>query len=378
MIYKTWLQNHPKAANSTSLIKDMVNDRGETCISIIVPTHRLALEWKNDRTEILRGQLAANALLRKELVNFSSDIDSLFQQIEFDQKKEGVGIFVSPHVKRLVNFPFPVTKKIRVSKSFHLQDLIYIENYAVSYYLLHLSKKEIHLFKGALDNLEEIRDENFPKEIKDTYEYNKPSRSNSGSGYAHIKEVERDKSILNQLRLKKIFQVTDKLLSKYIARAEVPLLLCGPMKDLSIYKSVTKHLDNIITTMSDNSKGSSMHDLGVLAWLQMKSFTDQQKLKAIDILKEGLGEGVATCGIENVWSAAQEGRGRLLLVEKDYEEVGYITKENKLLFKYTQGTGHCDAVNETINEVLKKNGEVMVVEKGTLQDYAKIALMLRY
>ncbi len=380
MIHKTWLQNHSMGNDGTSALKDMVNERGETCVSIIVPTHRLGQEWKNDRTEILRGVLAADASLGKKSADLSPDIDSLFQQIDFNKKKEGVGIFVSPHVKRLVTFPFPVTRKIVVNKSFHLQDLIYIENYAVTYFLLDLSKKEIHLFKGTLDCLEEIRDDDFPKHIKDNYEYNKPSQSNSASGYAHVKEVEKDKSILNQQRLKKMFRVTDKLLSKYITRKDIPLLLCGPTKDLSIYKSATKHPDNIIATMSDNYKSTSVHDLGVLAWLQIKSFIDDQKLKLVNDFKEKTGEGLGVCGIEEIWEPTREGRGLVLLVEKDYEKIASVTKNQNLVSQLPNDTTarECNVVDEIINTVLEKNGSVVVVEKGILEDYGRIGLIMRY
>lgn len=380
MSQTTWFQNHSVGTNDTSAaIKDMVNEKG-TCVSIIVPTHRLGPDRQRDRSEIQRAIMTVKRVLLNKAPQFLSDIDSLFQKIDFTKSKEGVGIFVSNHIKKIVNFPFSLTKKIIVNDFFHLQDLIYTENYEIAYYLLDISKKEIHLFKGMMDHLEEIRDENFPKEIKDNYEYNKPSRSNSGSGYAHVKEVEKDKSILNQQRLKKMFQVTDKLLSKYITRRDIPLLLCGPTKDISIYKSATKHPDNIIATMSDNYKGSSVHDLGVLAWLQIKSFVDEQKLKLVNDFKEKSGEGLGVCGIEEIWEPAREGRGLVLLVEKDHENMTTVTNNHNLPAQLPDDTSlrYSHVVDEIVNTVLEKNGNVVVVEKGILEDYGRIALIMRY
>jgi release factor family 3 len=381
MTQTTWLQNPSNAKDSAaSIIKSMVNEKGKTCVSIIVPTHRIAPSGQGDRLEVQRAIIAAKEIVSNKPGNFLLDIDSLFDQIDFNKNKEGVGIFVSPNIKKILSFPFPVTRKIVVNNFFHLHDLIYIENYQTDYYLLDISKKEIHLFRGMLDHLEEIKDKNFPKKIVDDYEYGKPSRSNSGSGYAHVKDVEKDKSTLRELRLKKIFQVTDKLLSKYINTKDIPLLLCGPTEDISIYRSATKHTDNIITSMSDNYKGSSVHDLALLAWLQVRSFIDERKLKLVDDLKEKFGEGLAICGIDGIWPATKEGRGRLLLVEKDYGKMGLITKDDQL---FLHGSGekpvrYSDVIDEIINTVLEKNGKVVIMEKGGLEGYGGIALMLRY
>jgi len=377
----TWLQDHLELENDlASLIRDMVKERGKTCISIIVPTHRAGQDRQGDRLEVLRATMAVNKEVLNSPGNFLRDIDSLFQQIDFNRNKEGIGIFVSPGIKKLVSFPFPIKKKVIIDKCFQLLDLIYTDNYRTAYYLLDISKKEIHLFEEIMDHLEEIKDENFPKEIKDGYEYNKPSHSNSATGYAHVKEVEKDKSILNQVRIKRTFQSTDKLLSKYIVRKDVPLLLCGPTKDISSYRSITKHTENIITSISDNYKDTSLHDLEVLAWQQVRSWIDEQKLKSVNEFKEKRGEGLGVFGIEKIWIAAKEGRGRILLVERDYGKAGFVTADDGLFLQDPGGkqAKSCDAVDEIINTVLEKNGEVIVVEKDVLEDYEGIALVTRY
>jgi len=374
MISKTTLESH-----SGSNTKALVHERGKPCISIIVPTHRTGQDRQSDHLEIQRAITAANESLLYKPGNLSSALNSLFRDIDFNKNKEGVGIFVSQGIKKIINFPFPVTKSIAVQECFHLHDLIYMENYETVYYLLEISKKEIHLFKGMMDQLEEIKDQNFPKEITDNYEYNKPSRSNSGSGSAHVKEVERDKSILNQVRIKRIFRAIDKSLAKYIIRKDIPLLLCGPTKDVSIYKSVTGHPENIITSIGDNYKNTSIHDLEALAWLHIRSFIDKEKLKLVSEFKEKLGEGLGVFGIEKIWTATNEGRGKILLVEKDYAKKAFIAKDNRLFFGHPgEETRHCDIVDEIINTVLEKNGKVIIVEKDILKDYEAMALITRY
>ena len=364
------LKDHSNIDNTISAtIKKLINEKDKTCVSIIVPTHSLGQDRQGDRKAIQEAVAEAKQAVLYEREDYLSTIDYLLQQIDFNTAKEGIGIFVSPNIRILIKFPFPVKKKIVVNKFFHLQDLLYIENYCMPYYLLDISKKEIHLFRGIMDQFEEIQNKNFPRKIHEEYEYTKPSRSSSHAGYAHVKGFEKDKSEVEHIRLKKVFREADRCLSEYLT-GKTPLLLCGPERDISLYKFVTKHEHNIITSISDNYRGADFHDLELLSWLQIKSYVDNQKLVLIDEFKEKIGAGLAVYGVENVWKAAKAGKGFKLLVEKDYGNTAFV-----------RGRKHrkCgDIVDEIVITTLEKNGKVIIIENDALQDYNRIALIKRY
>ncbi|HET9826583.1 MAG TPA: hypothetical protein VFP87_14685 [Chitinophagaceae bacterium] len=377
----TWLQNDLQIDyNISAHIADMVSETEQPCVSVIVPTHSLGQDRQGDRMELQQAISAAKQLIAPEKTSFLMSIDDLVQQIDFRSNKEGVGIFVSPHIQKLVRFPFPVTKKIVVNRFFHLHDLLYIENYKTAYYVLDISKKAVHLFRGLMDDLEQIGDENFPKEIVEEYEYNKPGPSAAGRGYARVKDVEKDKSILTKARVRKIYQDADKALSKYVVNKNIPLVLCGPAEDISMYRAVTDHSENIVVSISDNYKGASIHDLGLLAWLQVRSFLDRKKLSLVKEFNEKIGNGLGLCGVQEVWSAANEGRGLVLLVEKNFEQAGFVGSDDNLYLQQSRDDAprYPDLVNEITTTVLRKKGKVVIVEKDILKDFKRIALILRY
>ena len=378
MSQTTWLQNHNTTDDDISAdIKDMLKEKGKTCISIIVPTHRLGSDRQGDHLEMERAVLAAKHAVQYE-PKLLEAIDDLVGEIDFNHNKEGVGLFISPNIKKLVQFPFPVTKKIVIAKYFFLQDLIYIQNYREDYYLLDISKKEISLFHGVMDLLEEIRDDNFPHEITEEYEYSKPSQSSSDSGYAHVKGFEKDKSILQQMRVKKIFHEMDRSLIKYLGTKNTALILCGSTKSVDLYKSVSRYSDNIIAIISNNFQYTAIHDMELSAWLQVQSHVNEQKLKLIDGFKEKIGEGLGVYGIEETWRAAREGRGLELLVEKDQIRQAFISENRLHLHPPKVNYEIIDAVSDTINFVLEKKGKVIIVEKDALKEYGGIALITRY
>jgi hypothetical protein len=367
MSYTPRLKNHSTIDdNITSTIKNMIDEKGKTCVSIIVPTHRLGQDRQADHRAVQEAVTAAKQAILNESNDYLSAIDDLFQQIDFTRNKEGIGIFVSPNIRKLVRFPFPVIRKITVDKFFLLHDLLYVENYSTAYYVLDISKKKIHLFRGMMDHLEEINDQNFPQKITDNYEYSKPSQSSSDAGYAHVKSFEKDKSEIDLIRLKKAFREADKKFSEYLPK-KTPLLLCGSKRTVSLFAAITNHESNIITSIGDNFSGTELHDLELLAWLQLRSYIDNQKLSLVEEFKEKIGAGLAVYKIEEVSKAAIEGRGFILLVEKDYNT--YLNDKHG---KYP------DAVNKIITTVLEKNGRVIVLENDSLKDYKGIALITRY
>lgn len=385
MKHPTWLQNHATAGNEDimSCIRDMINEKGDTCISIIVPTHRFGRDRRSDLTSVreaiaeVRNELAGNHVQRAEQL-FA--VYNLMQQIHFGRNKDGVGIFVSASLKKLIRFPFPVTRRVLINQYFYLPDLLYIENYSLNYYLLNISAHKMVLFEGQLDHLEEVRDENFPVTITDDYEYSRPSQSSSHAGYAHEKAFEKDKSILKRLRIEKEYHSVDKKLNRYLSNSSTPLILSGPKEDISIYRSITSHEGNIVAAISNNYSNIRHHDLELFAWLQIQSHVDKQKQQLMEDAIEKTGTGKGVYGIEKVWSCAKDGRGLLLFVERDLSIAAFITEEKRLSLQQPQHNSikHPDVVNEVINEVLHKNGKVIIIEKGALHHYNGILMTLRY
>ena len=88
---------------------------------------------------------------------------------------------------------------------------------------------------------------------------------------------------------------------------------------------------------------------------------------------------ISTLG--EVWRSANLGRGKTLYVEADYHEPGRLDESSMLLLPVDNAMGPDvipDAVDEVIEMVISKGGEVVFTESGALEKYQRIALVLRY
>lgn len=360
-------------------------EKGNTCISVIVPTHRLSPERRADPLEVERAIRQTTEYLYKnysveEVKPLVQSLDDLYHEIDFKHNAEGVGLFVSRNLKQLVWFHFPVKEKIIVSDAFETRDWIYEVYYSRPYYLLCLTEKDARLYNGTITILEEVVDKNFPMAFTEEYEYNRPSRGSSYTGNAFNKEFERDKTQLEELHYEGFLKGMDDVLDSYLVE-EIPLLVTGAPKDVAYFKKITRHL-HIAGELDGNYAHIPLNELGEKSWDLMKKYLDQDKQMLVELWQEKRGEGHGVSGLTECWKAAGEGRGFKLLVEKDFLVPGYLLPGNEYqLFLEPPETSHRvlpDAVNMLMETVIEKHGKVIPLENGALASNGGVVLITRY
>ena len=360
-------------------------EKDAVCISIIVPLHKPS-PGKKENKLILRKAITAASQYLSEKYNgqisapLLSSLDELAEIADTGIHAEGLGLFVSNEVKLVIPFFQPVREKIIVSDSFEVRDVLYQNYYSAPYFVLHLTEKEVRLFEGKFETLIELK-EKFPIKYTDDYEYSRPSRGSSYVGSAFIKDFEQDKSRLVKLRYESFLREADKALSPYLG-SKKQLVICGVESDMISFKKHTNHGENIIGQLVGNYTYETIHKLAASAWKVVQRFYDEQKDKLIAEFKDLFGTERAITGLVEIWRAASEGRAYQLIVEKDYCQSGFIVagESQELHLKppvslhYTRP----DVVNDLMQLVISKGGEVIIVENGLLEDYQHIVLLARY
>jgi len=356
-------------------LNKLISERTTPCVSIIAPTHRLSPGRMQDHETVSKQVEAAKQLLRKKfsgtpvLNEIYERIDSLSEQIDYVHPKDGIGIFVSPSHSKMVSFEFPVSNKVKAGDSFCLKDLLFNFENALNYYVIAISKKSVKLYKAGGEEFEEIKNKDFPLSYFDDYEYAKTSHGNSYGNT--LKSYERDKSVLQDIRLKSFLRIADQLLEKYISN--IPLIVAGGTKEISDFLNITKHENNVIGKVKGNYifKGETL--LAKLATAEVQHYVRSQNKLLIDEISESIGRKMAVYGINDVWKAAAESKGLELVVEKDYECYGYITnngqevKQSKpSLKKYVFEP---DVTEKVIRLVMEKGGKIVFVDKDDLKDF---------
>jgi hypothetical protein len=160
-------------------------------------------------------------------------------------------------------------------------------------------------------------------------------------------------------------------------------MIAGGKKEIADFLHVTNHQKNIIGKVSGNYNYGESNQLADETWLQVKNHQKNQTTELLAGLNELIGKNMLAIGIQEAWDATEEGNGRILIVEKDYETHAYISKNGtdlKLNKPLAIDSYHfvSDAVERLIQFVRENNGDVIFTENDELQDFSGLVLKLRY
>lgn len=369
----------------TSDIDLMLTEKGNPCLSIVIPTQR----HTKDRIE--NSELIENALLKatKLLANgawpidriklLDSKLDSILDGLDYLRLQEGLAIFISPNIYKIFSLPFLVREKVALEKTFEIRDLVYFSQFLKPYYLLAISKKRVRLFKGSGRYLQEITNHDFLRQYLEEYEYAQASVSSSSS--ACLKAFEGDKSVIQETRMRGFFKQTDCSMDTYL-KSDMLLFIAGVGEELTSFEHISDHVKETAGKTPGNCDINAILPLAESAWKKVKDGVKASHRELLAKLEEDIEKDLATDGITSVWKAANEGKGLTLVLEKDYQVMAYQDSLNtSQIYLRPPATPHniiLDAADAIIEIVKKKNGDIVIVENGQLTKFNRIALLLRY
>ncbi|VXD19573.1 AOC03_06830 family ribosome hibernation factor [Planktothrix paucivesiculata] len=340
-------------------------------VSILLPTHRTSPDNKQDPIRVKNLVDEAKTRLgeefsQRELEPLLNRLDTLVSEINYPHTLDGLALYVSHEFAQLYYLPFSVPARVVIDKTFATRDLVYGLHRDQRYWVFLLSENSTRLLAGTGQTLEEVEDGNFPMQM-------------TGPGATAPIPFDADTAYLDD-RYRRFFQQVDSTFTEYAQDESLPLIVGGVVRQVSFFQEVSQYTSAIAGTLSGNFDRASLSELSLQVWPIVQSVREAKQASALASLDVAMGIKAVVSTIEETWRLAQEGRGKLLLVEKNYHVPAILTENGGLeLVEAAGGTEVMDdAVDEIIEAVLAKGGEVAIVDDGALSAHQGIALILRY
>jgi hypothetical protein len=344
-------------------------------VTIYSPTHRTYPDNQQDPVRVRNLVREAKERLSREaedgdVVRSLSDVlDDLVETIDFEHTLDSVAIFAASEVAEVHLLPFRLDAQVVVDESFATRNLVYALNRSPRYRVLALSEKPTRLFEGTHGDLEEIVDDRFPLVNLG------PAGAGVVKGTPHGDSARRDE------RHREFFREVDRRLAEIHAADPLPLVLVGIGRYQSYFNEVSRLSGQVIATLTGSHDKTPVHELGAKVWPLVLEWVEREKAARLEALERAVGMGKSASGIDQVWRAAKEGRGAVLLVEKGYREPATLVDDGTRI-RLGAGEGGPgsldDAVDEVIETVYEMGGEVAFLEPDTLDAHQRIALIQRY
>lgn len=290
--------------------------------------------------------------------------------VNFDTQKKTVAIFVSPVIEKIFYLDMPVEEKIIIDESFEIRDLVYNKKEVRDYILLVLGSQSQTIYLSTPTQFTRIASQ-VPDNLA-AYENDIAEKVSNFSDPSYRKEVMLDKF------LRHVDEGLDILLKAY----RLPVFVMGAERTIGHFKKMSKNNQYVNAFIHGNFEDASEAKFRetmqpfIDDWNQVKQQALLQQLNAAVSRKE------LSIGVKDVWKAAFQKKGRLLIVEKNYMVPAKQGAEPEIIYQQDFSDNNSfyikDAVDDIIEEVLQNGGDVEFVDPQVLTEYEHIALIRYY
>jgi hypothetical protein len=184
--------------------------------------------------------------------------------------------------------------------------------------------------------------------------------------------------------LKEFYTEVAGMLTEATRNDPLPLVLVGARSTLSVFEETNTSPSGVAVTIEGSYAEATPAAIAEMAWPRFQDWLDDQRHQVLDEVGNALGANLLAVGIEDAWTAALEGRGAKLVVDESYRQAAVFHRDEWRLELVqidvpNPKPAHLDdAVDELIELIIGKGGEVVFVNEGALDDYDRVALILRY
>lgn len=375
-----------KKISVNEAIEAMLKWRGKPAVTIIIPLLHATPDHHEDWDRIDR--LINEAIGKMDSLQIPSSgtmrtsLKTIAPLISFNRHNKGLGIYISEEMFFMTFFPFIVEESTCIADTFQMKELFKFVQFSTDSMLMTLSSKKVRLFRLNGSLIEEINDHNFPLIFKDDFEYERPSRSTSYAGSAHLKSFEKDRSVTRKKRMREFLKKADDLIADYLVKGR-DFILSGTATHIAEFRSVTRHGDYF---KNDMVGGYDWYDAVEYSSLIAPLLQKRKSEKIIDLLEyysRRAGEGFAEYGMSQVWNAVRDGKVETLLLEIGYETGGFIRKGKSGLFEtgerpFSDHDYFPLAVNELAQLAALQGAKVFFLDKGLMPAGSHAVAVCRY
>lgn len=360
------------------------------CLSLYQPTHRTHPDNQQDPIRFRNlvrtlEQSLTQKYRKREVRSLLEPYNDLAHQDEFwNHTQDGLAVLRAPDLLRIYKLQRPVAEFAVVAESFHTKPLLRIIQSADRYQVLGLSRGAIKLFEGNRDALDEIDLEpEVPRTMTDalgeelTEPYQSVRSAGGGVGVHHGQGGRKDEVDLDAQRF---FRAVDHAILEYHSRPSgLPLMLAALPEHHTAFRSISRNPFLMDEGLKIHPDAIPNDELRERAWSIMEPRYQARLSQLVEEFGQAKPRGLVGDGVSQIASAAVSGRIDKLMVQADREIPGHIdSSTGNLEFGDIGNPQIDDALDDLVELVLKKGGQVVVVPQEQMPTATGAAAIYRY
>lgn len=340
------------------------------CITISLNTHRTFPDRDKDKIVLKNllseaekrvihefGKRAVNKLLEK--------MSRVEDMIDINYNLDSLHIFISNDILEIIRLAWPTTKnRVYIANVFDVRTVIKAVNRTEDYLILLLSQGGANLYHAMNDNIVgEIKNEDFPFDSTPYY----------------VTDAEKSNAKLVDDLIREYFNQVDKAMVSIYHNLEMPCIVISTEDNYAYLQEVADMPEIYIGHAPLDYNNTKEHQIVKQAWEIIWQLQQKKRGEAIAGIKESVGEGRVITDLNEIYRAAIEGRGELLIVREDYSQAVNIDKDNNLELIENPEDAYIEDITSGIAwEVISKGGKVFFTCQDEIKELGDIVLKTRY
>lgn len=355
------------------LLERLLKIKGPVCVSLIMTTHRTHPENQKDSIHLknliseIKNRLEAEYGVDLS-TSYTKKLQKLADTIDHSHNDHGLILFVNDEIAEYMRLSTSVRDRVIIDDTFATRPIVRAMKMQTDYLVLVLSKGKARLIEAGSDQVvQEVKNDVFP--ILDNELL---TMSNHEAA---------DPNRVSNLT-KEFFNRIDKEVNRLRSQKPLPVIIYSEENNYHYYMLMADHPNTILGHVTLQRFDSSASNLVKEVWPAIREMTIAKNRARIAELKRSVSAGNYLSDLNEIWRAVQAGRGRTIFVEEGYYQAATISVDDELTPINTEDIStkydNDDIVDDMIEFNLKYGGDVVFVEKGSLEDFNKIALVTRY
>lgn len=377
-------------------LRRLMQTETEHAVSLLMPTHPAGRGIEEDRIRLKNLLHSAETWLTDDGVR-SSDARKLLepaQQLVDDtlfwrEQGNGLALFLSPDGMQRYRVPLELPEIAAVDRRFHVSPLLPLVQEDFEFALLTVSPKQVRLFQGTRDSIEEVEAEELPKDIHELDQYIDQEKQlqyhveapspGAGSERSAVFHGHGAGESVQKKRLFEFCRLIDQALHKRLNNSGRPLVIACDKSLWPIYREANTYprLENEAVLGNPNQR--RRQELHEKAWEILKTRFGQQRQQATERFQAALANGHASEKLEDILPAAQDGRIDTLFVSPSDSRWGRFRQDNREVELHEQADAHDEElVNLAAIYTYLTHGDVYVTESNGMPAKSPAAALYRY
>lgn len=347
-------------------------EQNNPCVTISLNTHRSRPDTEKDRILLKNLLKEAEDRLKKNydkktIEGLLKKLSSIKDEIDMSANLESLHIFLSNDTKEIVRSPWvAASDRVNISSRFVIRPLIKAYNRSEPYLIMVLSHNNVILYEAVNNSVvKEIKNDDFP--ITDNIPWTLYPEKLGDAKY--VDDLSRN-----------LFNKIDKALLKVYRETGLKCVVVSTETNYTMLMQVADKPSIYLGYVTIDSNKAAPHQIVKQAWKLIESLQSKRRTADIEEVKRSISEGKMLTDLQEIYRAAVDGKGHLLVVHQNYKQPVMMNDIGgfKLIDDAATPGAVDDITNKIVWEVISKKGRVIFTEQEEIKDLGKIALKTRY